>query len=91
MDRTCSKISLRFAVILAIPLDSLTFFIIPKATASNGSGRSANSMSRVSYKCLRCGHLDEFEGIRTGIACKACGFRIFVKPRRQGHKTLDAI
>ncbi|MCH2636909.1 MAG: hypothetical protein MKZ56_00855 [Candidatus Thalassarchaeum sp.] len=48
-------------------------------------------MPRVTYKCLRCGHLDEFEGTRTGIACKACGFRIFVKPRRQGHKTLDAI
>jgi len=45
----------------------------------------------VEYKCLRCGHVDDFEGTRTGIACKACGFRIFVKPRRQGHKTLDAI
>ena len=79
-------------MLLAIHLDSLTFHNPSKATASNGSGRSADSMVKsVSYKCLRCGHLDEFEGIRTGIACKACGFRIFVKPRRQGHKTLDAI
>lgn len=45
----------------------------------------------VEYKCLRCGNLEHFEGTRTGISCKACGFRIFVKPRRQGHKTLDAI
>ncbi|MFL2946784.1 MAG: DNA-directed RNA polymerase subunit P [Candidatus Poseidoniales archaeon] len=48
-------------------------------------------MATVTYKCLRCGHTDEHQHTRTGIACKACGFRIFVKPRRQGHKTLDAI
>ena len=45
----------------------------------------------IRYKCLRCGHHDAHQHTRTGIACKACGFRIFVKPRRQGHKTLDAI
>jgi len=45
----------------------------------------------VEYKCLKCGNLEFFEPNKGGISCKGCGFRIFVKPRRQGHKTLDAI
>ncbi|MEE2811724.1 MAG: DNA-directed RNA polymerase subunit P [Candidatus Thermoplasmatota archaeon] len=48
-------------------------------------------MAEVEYKCLRCGSLESFINTQTGISCKSCGFRIFVKPRRQGHKTLDAI
>ena len=43
----------------------------------------------VEYKCLRCGSLEYFDGSRTGISCKACGYRVFVKPRRKGFKMVD--
>jgi DNA-directed RNA polymerase subunit RPC12/RpoP len=71
--------------------------IFTEATPSNGAGGSGGSMSKViEYKCLRCGILAEVDTIRmegksTGLSCHGCGFRIFVKPRRQSHKTLDAI
>jgi len=45
----------------------------------------------VDYKCVVCGTFETFHPTANGISCKNCGARIFVKPRRQSHKTLDAV
>ena len=43
----------------------------------------------IRYKCLRCGHLAWNEAQPTSRSCHKCGYRIFVKPRREGrHKIL---
>ncbi|HIC50090.1 MAG: hypothetical protein CXX69_00195 [Candidatus Thalassarchaeum betae] len=43
----------------------------------------------IRYKCLRCGHLAWNEAQTTGRSCHKCGYRIFVKPRKEGrHKIL---
>ena len=45
----------------------------------------------IRYKCLRCGHLTWNEAGTTGKSCHKCGYRIFVKPRKEGrHKDLKA-
>lgn len=45
----------------------------------------------VDYKCTFCGNMESFTPDENGISCKSCGSRIFMKPRRSGHKTLDAV
>ncbi len=45
----------------------------------------------IRYKCLRCGHLTFHEAGITNKSCHKCGYRIFVKPRKEGrHKDLKA-
>ena len=52
---------------------------------------SAMDPLEIRYKCLRCGHLEWVEAGSTGKSCRACGYRIFVKPRKGGrHKVLKA-
>jgi DNA-directed RNA polymerase subunit RPC12/RpoP len=36
------------------------------------------------YKCLRCGHIEWIEVGAVGKSCHKCGYRIFVKPRKEG-------
>ncbi len=45
----------------------------------------------VEYKCTFCGNMESFTPEVNGISCKGCGSRIFMKARRSGHKTLDAV
>ncbi|HIG03463.1 MAG TPA: DNA-directed RNA polymerase subunit P [Candidatus Poseidoniales archaeon] len=42
------------------------------------------------YKCIICGSIEELAVDRPGISCRSCGSRIFAKPRRSGHKVIDA-
>ena len=45
----------------------------------------------IRYKCLRCGALAWSEAGSTGHSCRKCGYRVFVKPRKEGsYKTLKA-
>jgi DNA-directed RNA polymerase subunit RPC12/RpoP len=45
----------------------------------------------IRYKCLKCGHLDWNLAGDTGKSCHKCGYRIFLKPRKEGrHKDLKA-
>ena len=39
------------------------------------------------YKCLRCGHIEWIEVGTVGKSCHKCGYRIFVKPRKEGTKS----
>jgi DNA-directed RNA polymerase subunit RPC12/RpoP len=70
---------------------------IPNRTGSKQIVRSAfiegTSMAsgEVDYKCTFCGNMETFTPDENGISCKGCGSRIFMKPRRSGHKTLDAV
>ncbi len=36
------------------------------------------------YKCVRCGHIEWIEVGTVGKSCHKCGYRIFVKPRKEG-------
>jgi DNA-directed RNA polymerase subunit RPC12/RpoP len=38
----------------------------------------------IRYKCVNCGHMVWAEAGSTGKSCHKCGFRIFVKPRKDG-------
>jgi len=38
----------------------------------------------IRYKCVNCGHLTWAEAGSTGRSCHKCGYRIFVKPRKDG-------
>ncbi|SVD41348.1 uncharacterized protein METZ01_LOCUS394202 [marine metagenome] len=59
---------------------------------NRGTGPGGLSdMAEVEYKCIECGAMEHFPPEKNGISCKGCGSRIFAKPRRPGHKTLDAI
>ena len=47
----------------------------------------------IRYRCVRCGHIEFIEIGATGKSCHKCGYRIFVKPRKEGPdgiKTLRA-
>ena len=47
----------------------------------------------IRYRCVRCGHIEWIEIGTTGKSCHKCGYRIFVKPRKEGPdgiKTLRA-
>ena len=45
----------------------------------------------IRYKCLRCGHMTWNEAGNTGQSCHKCGYRVFVKPRKEGrYKELKA-
>ena len=50
------------------------------------------TMVGVDYRCLRCGHMIGIDtmGETSTLQCKNCGYRIFMKPRRGGHKDLIA-
>ncbi len=50
----------------------------------------AGNMVTVDYRCLQCGHLEAIQPNVEGVslACRSCGFRIFVKPRRTGFKNI---
>ncbi len=39
------------------------------------------------YKCLRCGHIEWIEVGAVGKSCHKCGYRIFVKPRKEGSES----
>ncbi|MBG17868.1 MAG: DNA-directed RNA polymerase subunit P [Euryarchaeota archaeon] len=47
-------------------------------------------MQFVEYRCLKCGNHEDFEPKKPSIKCKMCGGRIFVKPRRNFMKFVDA-
>ena len=38
----------------------------------------------VRYKCVRCGHIEWMEVGAVGKSCHKCGYRNFVKPRKEG-------
>ena len=38
----------------------------------------------IRYKCVNCGNLTWTEAGSTGRSCHKCGYRIFVKPRKDG-------
>lgn len=38
----------------------------------------------IRYKCVNCGHLTWSEAGSTSRSCHKCGYRIFVKPRKDG-------
>ena len=50
------------------------------------------NMVEVDYRCLRCGFMIKIDtmGETSTLQCKNCGYRIFMKPRRGGHKDLIA-
>ena len=40
--------------------------------------------TEILYRCLKCGAMEAFSQEKTGVSCRSCGFRIFIKPRRSG-------
>jgi len=38
----------------------------------------------IRYKCVNCGHMTWGEAGSSGRSCHKCGYRIFVKPRKDG-------
>ena len=52
---------------------------------------SSMATGEVEYKCTFCGNMESFTPEMNGISCKGCGSRIFMKARRSGYKTLDAV
>ena len=66
---------------------------LQKEQVQNGEGvpGELSNMVEVEYRCVKCGEIEHFPPEKNGISCKGCGSRIFAKPRRPGHKTIDAI
>jgi len=64
----------------------------PKCTHCEEAGKTSTmDPLEIRYKCLKCGHLDWNLAGDTGKSCHKCGYRIFLKPRKEGrHKDLKA-